>query len=139
MTIRRAALASIEPNKFGAYVKLDQNLSSAIHMNDSPSTTSWTYASLLAGGILIMVGGLAGPFMMGGFGGMMGYGMMGNYASYASTNWFAGFAWWMAIIGGALSLLAMGGWILGAVLAILGGALALGAPNGARTNPPTHP
>lgn len=135
-------------------------------MNEQSSPATWAYPSLLVGGILIIIGGLAGPLMMGGFG-MMGYGMMGNYASYMTTNWFAGMAWWMgiiglvtggivlyaayrvrndpsdrtlvgplAIVGGALSLLAMGGWILGAVLAILGGALALGTPtnpNSART------
>jgi len=127
------------------------------------NTTQWAYASLLAGGILIVIGGVGVALMMG-FTGMMGYGMMGNYASYMTTNWFAGMAWWMGliglatggivlfaayrlrqdptdratagtlgIIGGALSLLAMGGWVVGASLAILGGALALGGPPNATT------
>lgn len=34
----------------------------------------------------------------------------------------------LGIVGGALSLLAMGGWLIGAVAAIVGGALALTAP-----------
>lgn len=111
-----------------------------------------SFASLLAGGVLILVGGL-------GMGTMMNYwgsGMMGGMMGYApSATWLAGMAWWMigvslvtgilvllaaynirngrdstlwgtlAIVAGALSLLAMGGWILGAAASILGGALAL--------------
>lgn len=123
-------------------------------MNDDPTTDRWTSASLLAGGVLILVGGLAGGMMMGAWGGMGA--MMGGYASYMTTTWLGGMAWWMGVIGvltgglvlyaayrsrvtphdralvgtlgivgGALSFLAMGGWVLGGVLAIVGGALAL--------------
>lgn len=135
----------------------------------SDSTTTWAYASLLAGGILIVVGALAGALMMGTVGGMLGFGMMGNYGSFMTNNGFVGAAWWvgliglvtgaivlyaafrlrqepndrttvgtLAIVGGVLSLLALGGWVLGAALAILGGALALGGPRSQPATPPTH-
>lgn len=118
--------------------------------------TNLAYASLLAGGLLILVGGVGAALMMDAWSGMMNDGMMGGYASYMTTNWFAGMAWWMGLIGlatgaivlyaayrtrqpnadrtttgtlaivaGTLSLLAMGGWVLGAVLAVVGGALAI--------------
>lgn len=122
----------------------------------------WAYACMLAGGVIIVVGGLASALMMAAFRGTMGYGMMGDYAAYATSGWLAGGAWWMgavgvatggvvlyaayrlrrdasqgstagtlAIVGGALSLLAMGGWMLGALLSIVGGALSLGRPRSA--------
>lgn len=137
-------------------------------MTDNTTTNQLAFASLLAGGLLIIVGGLAGGMMMGALSGMMNYGMMGGYASYMTTSWFAGMAWWMTIIGlvmgglvlyaayrlrmtphektlvgtiaivaGLLSFLAMGGWILGGVLALLGGALAL-ASNSAPASPPNE-
>lgn len=140
-----------------------------IILDDPSSTSNWAYASLLAGGILIVVGGFVGAWMMGPFAGMMGYGMMGDHAPYMGWSWSAGAAWWMGvlgfvtggivlyaayrlrhdasdrttagtlgIVGGALSLLAMGGWIVGAALAILGGALALGGPSTSERHPPTH-
>lgn len=129
-------------------------------MSDAKDTGNWAYASLLAGGLLIVVGGLAGASMMGAFGGMMGFGMrdmMDGYGFSVTQGWLVGMAWWMGavalltgglvlyaawrlrkdpsdadlagtlgIVGGALSLLSMGGWLLGAALAIVGGALALG-------------
>lgn len=85
--------------------------------------------------------------------GMGSMGSMMN--AYAPAGWGSMMAWWMVLVGlvtgglvllaayhvyrerevaiwsvvaivaGALSLFAMGGWILGAVLAIVGGALAL--------------
>ena len=119
-------------------------------------TSTWAYACLLTGGLLIVAVGLMAALSMAAFGGMMGFGMMGGYAPWVSPSWFAGMAWWMgaiglatgglvlfaayllrrdeesasmagtlAIVGGALSLLAMGGWILGAFLSVLGGVLAL--------------
>lgn len=123
----------------------------------SANLRSWAYASLLTGGLLILVGGLAGGLMMGIFGGMMGSGMMGGAPGWMSSTWATAMAWWMgavgvvtgslvlyaaarvrahpadsvagtlAIVGGALSLLAMGGWVVGAILAIVGGALSLSA------------
>ncbi|MFA5861998.1 MAG: hypothetical protein WDA16_09930 [Candidatus Thermoplasmatota archaeon] len=44
----------------------------------------------------------------------------------------------LAIVGGVLSLLAMGGWLIGAALAIIGGAIALGQGRTRDTIPPTH-
>lgn len=122
-------------------------------MSESTELRMWSFVSLLVGGILIVVGGLMGAVMMGAYGwsGMMG-GMMGAYMSDA---WVANMSWWMggiglvtgalvlvasgqvlrgrevalwgvvAIAAGALSLFAMGGYLLGAIGAIAGGALAL--------------
>lgn len=120
------------------------------------SMRNLAFASLLAGGLLIVVGGFGAALMMASFGGLMGYGMMQDYAGYVAPGWLAGMAWWMGVVGlvtggivlfaafrlrqapddavtagtlgvvgGALSLLAMGGWFLGAALAILGGVVAL--------------
>lgn len=133
---------------------------------------NWAYASMLAGGVLIVVGGLAGALMMATWGAMMPFGMMGGYglSTAMAGTWIAGMAWWMgvvgvlaggmvlygayrlrrhpadtvtagmlAIVGGAASTLAMGGWLVGAILAIVGGALAI-AESGkqVRPSPPAH-
>lgn len=115
---------------------------------------TWSFLSLLVGGILIAVGGLMGALMMG-YGplGVMPMGaMMGGYVD---EGWAAQMAWWMGLVGlatgafvllaaynvrqgrstaawsvvaivaGALSLFAMGGYVVGAVAAIAGGALGL--------------
>lgn len=112
----------------------------------------WAFACLLAGGLLIVVGGVGAALMAATFGDAMDGMMQG----WVAPGWFAGMAWWLGLVGlatgatvlfaayrlwrrpddaatvgllgiagGALSLLAMGGWIVGAVLAILGGAMAL--------------
>lgn len=118
--------------------------------------TRWAYACLVAGGVLIIVGGLGSAMMIGTWSGMMGVGMMGAYGNYMTQTWFSGMAWWMGVIGlvagsavllaayllarhradaktvatlaiagGAVSLLAMGGWLIGAVLALVGGFVTL--------------
>jgi len=121
---------------------------------NAQESVQWSFVSLLVGGVLILVGGIGMPLMMGGFGfGTPMSSMMGGYG-YA-PGWGA-WAWWMitislvsgavvlvaasrvrldhrsrrmggilGIVGGAVSLLAMGGWIIGAVASIIGGALAL--------------
>lgn len=121
---------------------------------------NYSYASLLAGGLIVLVVSLADALMMGFWGGSMPSGMMG-WMNDSATGWFATMAWWMGgigvvtggivlyaayrvrsdadpttagtlgIVGGALSLLAMGGWIVGAALSILGGALAIASKSGA--------
>ncbi|MFA5860058.1 MAG: hypothetical protein WDA16_00035 [Candidatus Thermoplasmatota archaeon] len=114
-----------------------------------------SFVLLLVGGLLILVGGLAGVLMMTTFwpsmSGMMG-GMMGGAWN---AGWTTGMVWWMGgislvtgafvllaayhvrlgretrlwsmigIAAGAVSLLAMGGYIVGAIAAIVGGAFAL--------------
>lgn len=116
---------------------------------------TWGFLGLLVGGILIVVGGVMGAFMMGAWGwtGMMP--MAGMMDAYVGEGWSTMMAWWMGAIGlvagglvlisayqvyhqrevglwsvvgiaaGALSLFAMGGYVLGAAAAIAGGALAL--------------
>lgn len=121
----------------------------------SPSSDdlqTWSFSTLLIGGILILVSGLMGTLMMGAWGtsgmGAMMDAYMGANWSTATTGWMAGLGlatgglvlasaynvyhahraptWGViAIVAGALSLLAMGGFVLGAVAAIAGGALAL--------------
>lgn len=131
------------------------------------TAANWAYASMLAGGLLIIVGGVAGATMMGFFDDAMSDGwMMGDAGPMMRADWVMGMAWWMAtvavltggvilyaayrlrqggngaafagtiaIVAGALSLLAMGGWLIGAILAILGGALAIGGGGRAGTQP----
>lgn len=112
---------------------------------------TWSFISLLIGGILILSGGLMGATMMG----WGGWGMMDMMDGGTPIGWVSTMAWWMGIIGvvtgaaalvaaamvyrgqdlatwgivgivaGALSLLAMGGYVIGAIAAIAGGALAL--------------
>lgn len=119
------------------------------------NTNDWAFAAMLTGGILILVGGLTMGMMTGvGLfgGGFMGMGsMMSGYGyDWAWMGWWMGGisvvtggavlvaagrlrlgaaersrAGMIAIVAGALSLLAMGGWIFGAALAVLGGVLAL--------------
>lgn len=120
-------------------------------MTNERELRSWSFVSLLVGGVLIVVGGLMGATMMGS-GWMPMAGMMGSAMGDA---WLADMAWWMggvgvasgavvllaasrvyrardmaswgvvAIVAGAFSLFAMGGFVLGAFAAIAGGALAL--------------
>jgi hypothetical protein len=124
-------------------------------MSERSDVRTWSFLCLLIGGILILVGGLMGAFMMGTWGwtGMMS--MSGMMDAYTGTGWSTTMAWWMGIIGfasgslvitsayqvyrqqetvrwgviaivaGALSLFAMGGYVIGAIAAIAGGALAL--------------
>lgn len=126
-----------------------------MHMASNTEVRTWSFLSLLVGGILIVVGGLMGALTMGAFGwmGMMPTG--GMMDTYMDDVWLTNMAWWIggvgllsggvilvaasriyrdrdvalwsivAIAAGALSLFAMGGFVLGAVLAIAGGALAL--------------
>jgi hypothetical protein len=119
---------------------------------------TWSYASLLAGGLLIVVVALAGAAAMGLGATVTPWSVLveNGVPSYVTPAWFVALAWWMGavgivtgamvlygawrlrrhpedalaagtlgIVGGALSLLAMGGWMIGAALAIAGGALAL--------------
>lgn len=125
-----------------------------IIMSETEQLRIGAFVTLLTAGILIALGGLMGPFMFGatGWNGAMPMGdMMGGYGP--STR--AGAAWWMsgaglvtgalvivaafqvrhrrnatawsvvAIVAGAASLLAMGGFVVGALAAIVGGALGL--------------
>lgn len=124
----------------------------------------WSFVGLLTGGILILVGGVAGVGMMG-FG---GYGMGMGHMTWTGTPAPVSWGWWMGIWGfltgataivaavnvrarrnvatwgtvgivtGALSLLAMGGFFVGALATITGGALALAA-SGTRPAPPRTP
>lgn len=126
----------------------------------SSDTRAWSFALLLAGGVLILLGGATSGWMMGA-GWHMGW-MMGGYVPSVPL----GFAWWtlawglatgaavlvaavrvrdardtttwgiVAVVAGALSLLAMGGWLLGALASIVGGALAIG---GSPTTGPRAP
>lgn len=130
-------------------------------------TANWAYASMLAGGLLILVGGLAGASMMMLTNDIMATGwMMDGYAPAMDSGWITSMAWWLATVGvltggvvlyaayrfrrggsdptsagtiaivaGALSLFSMGGWIIGAVLAVVGGALAIGGSSRARAQP----
>lgn len=113
-----------------------------------------SFLGLVIGGILILVGGLMGALYMNawGWGGMMSNGMMGTPAAsggQGATNWWFGglglltgvviliassriyaqrdVGTWsvVAIAAGALSVFAMGGFMIGAAAAIVGGALAL--------------
>lgn len=128
---------------------------------DPEQSAQWSFVSLLVGGILILVGGLGMTMMMGGFGFWMPMSsMMGAYGytpAWGSWSWWmlgislvSGALVLVAasrvrldaasrrqggvlgIVGGALSLLAMGGWLIGAVAAIVGGALALASPPASR-------
>lgn len=123
-------------------------------MADRTELRTWSFLALVVGGVLILVAGLMGMLMMGAWGGM-GMGSMSSMMNaYMPAGW-AAMTWWMggiglvtgglvlvsayhvyrerevglwsvvAIVAGALSLLAMGGWIVGAASAITGGALAL--------------
>lgn len=124
-------------------------------MADNTEFRAWCFLSLLVGGILIVVGGLMGTFRMGlyGWSGMGAMSdMMGDYVGDGSLSimtWWSGgvgvvtgafvlfsaaqiyrerdVSLWavVAIVAGALSLVAMGGFVIGAVAAIAGGALAL--------------
>lgn len=124
-------------------------------MREPDQIRSWAFVSLLAGGVLIALSGLLGAFMVGStgwFGAMPMVGMMGDYGPSA---WGQGAAWWMsgvglvagglvlaasyhvrhmrnsaswsivAIVAGAASLLGMGGYVVGALAAIVGGVLGL--------------
>lgn len=124
---------------------------------DTQQSTQWSLVLLLVGGILILVGGFAMTLMMGGFGFWMPMSSMMAPFGYTPTRgswtwWMLGIslvsgalvlvaasrlrisdasrrqAGILGIIGGALGLLAMGGWLIGAVAAIVGGALALTTP-----------
>lgn len=116
---------------------------------------TWSFLGLLIGGILILAGGLMGALMMGAYGWMGAAPMSSMMGSYASDAWVANVSLWMggvglltgglvllaahqvyrnretrlwsvvAIVAGALSLFAMGGFVVGAVAAIAGGALGL--------------
>lgn len=124
-------------------------------MAERTEIRAWSFLSLLIGGILIVVGGLMGSLMMGTYGwrGMAPFGSM--MEPYVGDAWLVGMSWWMggvglvtggfvlvaayqvyrvrgiafwstiAIVAGALSLFAMGGYVLGAIAAIAGGALGL--------------
>lgn len=121
----------------------------------------------LVGGVLIIAGSLMGVVMMSSFGiyGGMGGWMMGGYAPTSLLGagvWMGAWGlatgavvvvgalrlrdpatpvtgWGVAVVSaGALSLLAMGGFVIGAVLAILGGALALTGA-GPRVSPAEGP
>lgn len=124
-------------------------------MSTNSELRTWSFLSLLVGGILILVGGLMGSLMMGATGWMGMAPMNGVMDAYMDDAWLANMGWWMggvslvsggvvlfaasriyrersvslwsvlAIVAGALSLFAMGGFVLGAVAAIAGGALAL--------------
>lgn len=120
-------------------------------MAERTELRTWSFLALLVGGILILVGGLMGSLMMGASGWM---GMM-PMSVYMDDPWISTMAWWMGLVGaiagglvlfaasevrrdrnarawgavaivaGALSLFAMGGFMVGAIAAITGGALAL--------------
>lgn len=124
-------------------------------MSEAGQLRSWAFIGLLIGGILIIVGGLMGTAMMGAAWPMGMGAMSGMMGTYVSEGQLATMSWWMgavgtvtgtfvliaayhvyrgrksalwsvvAIVAGALSLFAMGGYVFGAVAAIAGGALGL--------------
>ena len=128
--------------------------STLITMADRTELRTWSFLALVVGGVLILLGALMGTLMMGAWGGMRMGSMSSMMNAYIPTGW-AVMTWWMtsiglvtgglvllsayrvyrerevglwsvvAIVAGALSLFAMGGWIVGAASAIAGGALAL--------------
>lgn len=124
-------------------------------MNERSDLRTWSFVSLLVGGVLIMTAGLMGSLMMSTWGWMGGMPMSGVMDAYMGEAWSQRFAWWMGLVGlatgglvlasayhvrqarnvyawcvvaivaGAFSLFAMGGYVVGAVAAIAGGALGL--------------
>lgn len=124
-------------------------------MAERTELRTWSFVSLLIGGILIAVGGLVGSLTMGPGGWMGRMSMRGPMSGYVDDAWLNGMAWWMggvglvtgalvliaayhvhhrreaggwsvvAIVAGTLSLFAMGGYLVGAIAAIVGGALAI--------------
>lgn len=85
----------------------------------------WTpaqMADVIGEGVLVMA------WWMGGFGLLSGSLVL--FAAYlARTEGDATTAGTLGIVGGALSILAMGGWMIGALLAIVGGALLIASRN----------
>lgn len=122
-------------------------------MSGTDQTKTWAFASLLTGGILLVAGALAAALMFGtpGWHGATPMGGMMN----GGSMWRQGVAWWMsgvglvagalvlaaatqlrrahksaewsivAIVAGALSLFMMGGFVVGALAAVIGGVLGL--------------
>ena len=106
---------------------------------------SWAFVASLVGGVLVAAGGLVMGFMMLMMGGMMG--MMGSMPMLPAALPLWGLVtglvmvigafrvrafemeampWGVAIlVASALSLLAMGGFLIGAVLGVMGGGLAV--------------
>lgn len=119
------------------------------HRMNRPVLLHWAFISALAGGILVLVGGLGMPLMMA----MMGpMDMMGGGPSMPSSMpWLMAawslmtggvvilggvqlrtadqrqaFAWGITVlVAGALSFLAMGGFIVGGVASVAAGVMAL--------------
>lgn len=123
-------------------------------MQEGNELLNWSYTLTMVGAALIVAGGLAAGTVMyaWSWGGSPMMGMMGYYGFADWPNWMplwiAGWsvitggvvafaagrihvgtspAGWglLAVIGGALSLFAMGGFMLGALAAIIGGSLAI--------------
>lgn len=131
-------------------------------LNENRNLSTVAYGLLLAGGVLILAGGLVGGLAMGpggawqgGMGGMMapysqdGSAIMGGWVLVASVATgaavlFAAFRvragrdvatfGVVAIVAGALSLLAMGGFFVGALTAIAGGAVAIASGSAAKAS-----
>lgn len=122
--------------------------------DSSSSLRTWAVVGLLVGGILVLTGAFLSVVVMGsvGWSGMMG-GMMGG--AYSPAGGWSAWTWWIGGVGvvtgallllaaqrvnrggdakvwgvvgiaaGAVSLTAMGGFMLGALAGIVGGALAV--------------
>ncbi len=133
-------------------------------MNDE-ATADWSFILLLVGGLLISVASLGAAFMMSAFGPwtqmgwMMGASGPGLGFGFGFVFWMVGVGlvsgalvlvaaaqvrahpeasgtWGVVgIVGGCLSLLAMGGYLIGALAAITGGVLAFAS----RTSGPSTP
>ena len=116
---------------------------------------NWGLLSLITGGILILAGSLVGSLLMGLASGGNDLRMSGMVHANLNDGWRLMMPFWMVIVGifagrivllaafhvhtkrqtaswsiaaivvGALSLLIVGGYVIGAVAAIAGGALAL--------------
>lgn len=126
-------------------------------MSDTNQLRIGAFVTLLAAGILIALGGLMAPFMFGASGWSGAMPMGGMMDAYGPAGGGPGAVWWMggvsavagalvlmaafqvrrrqheaawsvvAIVAGAASLFTMGGFVLGALTAIVGGVLGLAA------------
>ena len=113
----------------------------------SAEMRAWAFVASLVGGVLVAAGGLVMGFMMLMMGGMMGMTMMGGAPMLSAAMPLWGLVtglvmvigafrvraserdampWGVAIlVASALSLLAVGGFLIGAVLGVVGGGVAV--------------
>lgn len=124
-------------------------------MGEPDQTRTWAFLSLLAGGVLIALSGLVWAYVVGSAGWLIAMPMSRMMGGDEPSVWGLGAAWWMSgvglvtgglvlvaahhvrhmrnaaswsivsIVAGSASLLAMGGYVAGALSAIVGGVLGL--------------